>query len=314
MRDQIAAARRAGIAAETVNSANTDDWDEIHDAHRGRRGRPARGVARAAQLAGLPRRGAAPAHRRGRACSSSTRRTASPTGATTSGPTTAASATCWPASATSPCWPARRRPTTAWSPTWPTSWAPIPWSSGATSTAPSLHLSVLELDPAERLAWLAAHLGDLPGSGIVYTLTVAAHRDRWPSGCAGPGHDGRRLLGRHRRRPSASASSTRCGPTSCKAVVATSALGHGLRQGRRRASWSTSAPRRRPSPTTSRSAAPAGPSTGPRSCSCPGAEDQAIWSLVRLDRLPARGAGAPGARRALPPTAGPWPPPPSSTG
>ena len=31
MRDQIAAARRAGIAAETVNSANTDDWDEIHD-------------------------------------------------------------------------------------------------------------------------------------------------------------------------------------------------------------------------------------------------------------------------------------------
>ena len=31
MRDQIAAARRAGIKAETVNSANTDDWDEIHD-------------------------------------------------------------------------------------------------------------------------------------------------------------------------------------------------------------------------------------------------------------------------------------------
>ena len=31
MRDQIAAARRAGIAAETVNSANTDDWDEIHE-------------------------------------------------------------------------------------------------------------------------------------------------------------------------------------------------------------------------------------------------------------------------------------------
>jgi ATP-dependent DNA helicase RecQ len=31
MRDQIAAARRAGIVAETVNSANTDDWEPIHE-------------------------------------------------------------------------------------------------------------------------------------------------------------------------------------------------------------------------------------------------------------------------------------------
>ena len=39
----------------------------------------------------------------------------------------------------------------------------------------SLHLSVLQLpSAAHRLAWLADHLGDLPGSGIVYTLTVAA--------------------------------------------------------------------------------------------------------------------------------------------
>ena len=39
----------------------------------------------------------------------------------------------------------------------------------------SLALSVLPLgDPAHRLAWLADHLPDLPGSGIVYTLTVAA--------------------------------------------------------------------------------------------------------------------------------------------
>jgi ATP-dependent DNA helicase RecQ len=40
---------------------------------------------------------------------------------------------------------------------------------------PSLHLAVLRLpSPAHRLAWLADHLADLPGSGIVYTLTVAA--------------------------------------------------------------------------------------------------------------------------------------------
>jgi ATP-dependent DNA helicase RecQ len=39
----------------------------------------------------------------------------------------------------------------------------------------SLRLAVLELpNPAHRLAWLADHLDRLPGSGIVYTLTVAA--------------------------------------------------------------------------------------------------------------------------------------------
>lgn len=39
----------------------------------------------------------------------------------------------------------------------------------------SLSLSVLALpDAAHRMAWLADHLHDLPGSGIVYTLTVAA--------------------------------------------------------------------------------------------------------------------------------------------
>ncbi len=42
----------------------------------------------------------------------------------------------------------------------------------------SLHLSVLSLPgPAHRWAWLADHLADLPGSGIVYTLTVAATED-----------------------------------------------------------------------------------------------------------------------------------------
>ncbi|WP_432018239.1 RecQ family ATP-dependent DNA helicase [Streptomyces sp. 1222.5] len=39
----------------------------------------------------------------------------------------------------------------------------------------SLSLGVLRLpDAAHRMGWLADHLGDLPGSGIVYTLTVAA--------------------------------------------------------------------------------------------------------------------------------------------
>ncbi|MGR6973234.1 RecQ family ATP-dependent DNA helicase [Streptomyces cynarae] len=39
----------------------------------------------------------------------------------------------------------------------------------------SLRLGVVELpDAAHRLAWLAEHLDELPGSGIIYTLTVAA--------------------------------------------------------------------------------------------------------------------------------------------
>jgi len=42
----------------------------------------------------------------------------------------------------------------------------------------SLRLSVLRMPLNEhRLAWLAEHLGELPGSGIVYTLTVAATQE-----------------------------------------------------------------------------------------------------------------------------------------
>jgi ATP-dependent DNA helicase RecQ len=42
----------------------------------------------------------------------------------------------------------------------------------------SLRLSVVEAgNPAQRAAWLAAHIDSLPGSGIVYTLTVAQARD-----------------------------------------------------------------------------------------------------------------------------------------
>jgi len=42
----------------------------------------------------------------------------------------------------------------------------------------SLRLAVVRLPvAAQRLGWLAEHLGGLPGSGIVYTLTVAAAHD-----------------------------------------------------------------------------------------------------------------------------------------
>src|SRR5208282_5749348 len=42
----------------------------------------------------------------------------------------------------------------------------------------SLRLAVVALPTAhQRLGWLAARLGELPGSGIVYTLTVAAAQE-----------------------------------------------------------------------------------------------------------------------------------------
>jgi ATP-dependent DNA helicase RecQ len=42
----------------------------------------------------------------------------------------------------------------------------------------SLHLSMARLPTVEaRIAWLAEHLAELPGSGIIYTLTVAAAHD-----------------------------------------------------------------------------------------------------------------------------------------
>src|SRR5580658_5373533 len=42
----------------------------------------------------------------------------------------------------------------------------------------SLRLAVVRLaGPQQRLGWLDEHLGELPGSGIIYTLTVAAARE-----------------------------------------------------------------------------------------------------------------------------------------
>lgn len=42
----------------------------------------------------------------------------------------------------------------------------------------SLRLSVVQVGtPAQRAAWIAAHLDSLPGSGIIYTLTVAQAQD-----------------------------------------------------------------------------------------------------------------------------------------
>jgi ATP-dependent DNA helicase RecQ len=91
----------------------------------------------------------------------------------------------------------------------------------------SLHLAVVVLPTAQqRLAWLAEHLGGLAGSGIIYTLTVAAAhetaaflRDR--------GHDVAAYTGQddHAERHAAEDSLL---ANKLKALVATSALGMGF--------------------------------------------------------------------------------------
>jgi ATP-dependent DNA helicase RecQ len=91
----------------------------------------------------------------------------------------------------------------------------------------SLRLGVLRL-PTDRarLAWLAAHLGDLPGSGIVYTLTVSAAEET-AALLRDAGHDVRAYTGRlddaDRKDAEEALRENRV-----KALVATSALGMGF--------------------------------------------------------------------------------------
>src|SRR5919199_279130 len=91
----------------------------------------------------------------------------------------------------------------------------------------SLRLGVLRL-PTDRarLAWLAAHLTDLPGSGIVYTLTVAAAEET-AALLRDAGHAVRAYTGRlddaDRKDAEEALRENRV-----KALVATSALGMGF--------------------------------------------------------------------------------------
>ena len=228
MRDQIAAARRAGIAAETVNSANTDDWDEIHE-------RIAAGEVDL--LVVSPERLNSPGFRDevlprltaevgllvvdeahcisdwGHDFRPDYRRIRDVLAGLGDVPVLACTAT------------ANDRVVADVAEQLGTD--PVVQRGDLDRT--SLHLSVLELDPAERLAWLAAHLGDLPGSGIVYTLTVAA-TETVAAWLRGAGHAVAAYSGatdaaeRERIEHALRANDL-------KAVVATSALGMGFDKG-----------------------------------------------------------------------------------
>ncbi|HWT34475.1 MAG TPA: DEAD/DEAH box helicase [Microbacterium sp.] len=91
----------------------------------------------------------------------------------------------------------------------------------------SLRLGVLQLANArQRLAWLSSHLDELPGSGIIYTLTVAAAHDTARL-LRERGHDVRAYTGQ--TDPDERAESEQAlKDNTVKALVATSALGMGF--------------------------------------------------------------------------------------
>jgi len=91
----------------------------------------------------------------------------------------------------------------------------------------SLRLGVLRLPTAtDRLAWLLSHLGDLPGSGIIYALTVAAADDTARL-LREAGHDVHAYTGRTDTSDREQLEE-RLKNNDVKALIATSALGMGF--------------------------------------------------------------------------------------
>ena len=90
----------------------------------------------------------------------------------------------------------------------------------------SLRLGVLQLRPEDRLPWLAEHLSELPGSGIIYTLTVAQAVDV-AEALRAAGHDVKAYSGRSDPEERVALERALL-DNGVKALVATSALGMGF--------------------------------------------------------------------------------------
>ncbi len=91
----------------------------------------------------------------------------------------------------------------------------------------SLHLAVVRLPVAQqRLAWLAEHLAELQGSGIIYTLTVAAAQET-AAFLRDRGYDVAAYTGRDDNSQRQAAENSLLA-NELKALVATSALGMGF--------------------------------------------------------------------------------------
>lgn len=230
MRDQIGAAERAGIRAVTMNSANATDWDQVRDALAAddvdvllvspeRLNNPR---FREEQLPDLARRCGLlvvdEAH-----CISDWGHDFRPDyrrikdlldGLPADTPVLATTAT------------ANARVVADVEVQLSAGGAPVMTIRGGLARD-SLRLGVLRsMSPEQRLGWLLAHLGDLPGSGIVYALTVSGAEDI-ADALARAGHrvaayTGRTDPGDRERLENALRANE------IKALVATSALGMGF--------------------------------------------------------------------------------------
>ena len=179
MRNQIAAAARAGINAATINSTNIEDWAQTYAAVNRGRDRRAAALARAAEQPRLPRQRHAAAG--GDLRAAGRRRGALhqrlgprlPARLPPAAHPAARAAGRHPGAGDHrdrqrPRGGRRRRGARARSGT------PTCSSCAARSTANRCASACSRCPrPPHRLAWLADHLAALPGSGIIYTLTVA---------------------------------------------------------------------------------------------------------------------------------------------
>ncbi|GAA1276322.1 RecQ family ATP-dependent DNA helicase [Sphaerisporangium rubeum] len=194
MRNQIAAAERAGVRAATVNSANVDEWDRVHDdVARGAvdvllvsperlnnpdfRDQVLPGLAANAGLVVVDEAHCIsdwghdfrPDFRRIR-----TLLAALPSGTPVLATTATANARVTRDIAEQLAFEARDAAGAG---------EPVPANGGTLVLRgplerESLRLSVVRAaTPEQRLAWLAGALREMPGSGIVYTLTVAAAQE-----------------------------------------------------------------------------------------------------------------------------------------
>ena len=138
--------------------------------------------------------------------------------------------------------------------------------------------------PRARLGWLLSHLGDLPGQRHHLHAHGVRGRGHRPAAARGRPR-GARLHRAHRpRRARASPSGAQGQPG--QGARRDVRARHGLRQAGPRLRACTSGRRRRRSPTTSRSAAPAGRPASADVLLLPGPEDREIWQYFATASMP----------------------------
>ena len=234
MRNQIAAADRAGIHAVTINSTNNDAW--ARPTPRSSRARSTScWSARSASTTPSSATRSCRTWPRRPACWSSTRPTASPTGATTSGPTTGGSGPCSPTfRRASRSWPRPRPPTPASPRTWPsssrspgTACSTTYWSCAATSTGSRCTWASSSC-PARPRGWPGwpSTWASCPAPASS-TASRSRPPRRSPSTCAARATTSRRTPGQTETAERLAAEDDLLADR-LKALVATSALGMGF--------------------------------------------------------------------------------------